>query len=300
MDTVQLTALKARVPRWALDTVNSLSRWGALATAPDRPMPDFLVIGAKRGGTTSLFNYLVRHPGILAMYPQVRGKKSTDYYFADRGHSSAWYRSHFHTETYRRLLRARLGYRPQSFEASPYYVWDPRIPAKVAAAAPETRAILLVRDPVLRAWSHYQERVQNGVEPLSFEEALAAEDDRLGGELAKMMADPTYHSTTWDWYGYRSRGEYLAQITTWLEHFPREQLLVLPSERLYSDTQETFDRICEFLGLPAHRLPTTKPYNATWRTKDAPPKEAAAQLADHYRSHNAALADFLGERLDWT
>ena len=300
MDTVQLTALKARVPRWALDGLNTASRLGGLATAADRPMPDFLVIGTKRGGTTSLFNYMVQHPGVLALYPQPRGRKSTDHWFANSGTSQRWYRSHFHTETYRRLRRARLGYRPQSFEASPYYVWDPRIPARVAAAAPATKSILLVRDPVQRAWSHYQERVQNGVEPLSFDEALALEDERLDGELAAMLADPTYHSTTWDWYSYRSRGEYLSQIQTWLEHFPRSQLLVLPSERLYSDTQGTFDRICEFLGLPPHRLPTTKPYNATWRTKDAPPTSAATQLAAHYQSHNAALEAFLGEPLDWT
>lgn len=300
MDTVQLTALKSRVPRWALDAANGASRLGGLVTSTNRPMPDFLVIGTKRGGTTSLFNYLIQHPGILALYPQPRGKKSTDYYFADSGRSPRWYRSHFHTEAYRRLLASQLGYRPQSFEASPYYVWDPRIPAKVAAAAPATRSILLVRDPVHRAWSHYQERVQNGVEPLSFEEALAAESDRLDGEMERMLTDPSYHSTAWDWYGYRRRGEYLDQIKTWLEHFSRDQLLVLPSEKLYSDTQKSVDRICAFLGLPEHRLPTTKPYNATWRTKDAPPTTAAAQLAAHYRAHNAALEEFLGEPMDWT
>lgn len=299
MDTVQLTAMKARVPRWALDATNTVSRTAGLATAFDRPMPDFLIAGTKRGGTTSLFNYLVQHPGILALYPQLRGRKSTDFYFADSGRSERWYRSHFHTETYRRLLARRLGYRPLSFEASPYYIWDPRTAAKVAALAPSTKTILLVRDPVARAWSHYQERVQNRVEPLGFEEALAAESDRIDGELSQMLSDPHFHSTAWDWYSYRSRGEYLGQILTWVEHFPREQLLVLPSEDLYSDTQGTVDAICAFLGIPRHQLPKTKPYNATWRTKDAPPEAAAAQLAAHYEPHNSALEEYLGRPLNW-
>ncbi|OLT42038.1 sulfotransferase [Serinicoccus sp. CNJ-927] len=295
-----MTALKSKVPRWTLDVANASTRLGALATAADRPLPDFLVVGAKRGGTTSLFNYLVQHPGVLPLYPQPRGRKSTDFYFADSGRSQRWYRSHFHTETYRRLLARRLGHRPLSFEASPYYIWDPRIAAKVAALAPATKAILMVRNPVPRAWSHYQERVQNGVEPLSFEEALEAEDQRLEGELERMAADPGYHSTTWDWYGYRRRGEYLAQIKNWLEHFPREQLLVLPSERLYAHTQDTMDAVSNFLGVPHHQMPTTKPYNATWRTKDAPPEAVAEELRAHYAPHNAALADFLGDQLDWS
>ncbi|WP_228386275.1 sulfotransferase domain-containing protein [Ornithinicoccus halotolerans] len=297
----QLASLKSRAPRWLLDTADVTSRGAALATAANRPVPDFLIIGTKRGGTTSLFKYLAQHPGVLALYPQPRDKKSTDYYFSHKFNtqSERWYRSHFHTEAYRRLLHSRLGYRPLSFEASPYYVWDPRIAARVRQVAPGTKAILLVRDPVKRAWSHYQERVQNGVEPLDFEDALAAEDDRLAGEPERMADDPSYHSTTWDWYSYRRRGVYLPQVQRWHACFPATQLLVLRSEDLYRHTQAVVDEICDFLGLPRRELSTTRGYNSTLRSGDEPPQRAVRALREYYRPHNAALEDYLRMSLGW-
>lgn len=158
---------------------------------------------------------------------------------------------------------------------------------------------MLVRDPVRRAWSHYQERVQNGVEPLSFAEALEAEDARLAPEIERMDREPGYYSPGFDFHAYRSRGIYLPQIRNWLGHFPAEQLLVLRAEDLYTDTQATFDTVCDFLGVPSHAMATTSRFNATWRTKDLPPAAEAEQLTEFYRPHNAELGAFLGRDLDW-
>lgn len=297
------TALKDRAPRWVKTGANTVTRGYALATVADRPLPDFLVIGTKRGGTTSLFNYLCMHPGILGLYPRLRGKKGTEFFFPSSRHPSprslSWYRSHFHTNTYRRRAAKELGYRPLSFEASPYYVWDPRVAQRVRDAAPAMKAIVLLREPVKRAWSHYQERVQNGVEPLTFEQALSAEDDRLEGELERMMEDPSYYSSSFDWYSYRTRGIYLPQIKQWHANLPPEQLLVLRSEDLYAQTQATMDRIATFLGIPIATLPTTRAFNATWRTREEPPPETAAWLADQFAPHNRELEDYLDVALGW-
>lgn len=291
--------LKARSPRWLLDTADRTTRTIALATAVDRPVPDFVIAGTKRGGTTSLFNYLLQHPGLLGTYPASRGRKSTDFFFADSTESSRWYRSHFHSETYRRLRRRSLGYRPLGFEASPYYMWDLRVAAKASELVPNLKSIFILRDPVRRAWSHYQERVQNGVEPLSFADALDAEPARLAGETERMATDPGYHSNAHDWYAYRSRGEYLPQVTNWHSSFPADQLLVLRSEDLYTSTQDVMDQICSFLGVPAFVLPSTTAHNATWRTRDQVPEAQAHDLRLHYRPHNQALADYLGRPLEW-
>src|SRR5699024_2554373 len=118
-------------------------------------------------------------------------------------------------------------------------------------------------DPVQRAWSHYQERRQNGVEPLSFADALAAEERRTDGELDRMLADPSYYSTAFDWYTYRARGVYRPQIERWHQVFEPEQLLVLRSEDLYGDTQGAFNRVCDFLGIERWGLPTTRTFNAS-------------------------------------
>lgn len=298
-DPVATTALKTRTPRWALKAADLSSRMVAATTAGDRMGPDFLVVGTKRGGTTSLFNYLIQHPGILGTYPRPRAKKSTQFFFADRSHTPRWYRSNFHSETYRRMLRRRLGFRPLGFEASPYYIWDPRVAYQAHLFSPNLKAIVLLRDPTRRAWSHYQERVQNGVEPLSFAQALEVEDDRLRGEIERMRRDPGYHSTAHDWYSYRARGEYLSQLQNWHSVFPREQLLVLRSEDLYTRTQETIDEVCSFLDIPTFALPAKGPFNATWRTRDDVPAGEAELLRSHFSTHNQALELYLGRPMGW-
>jgi len=293
-------ALKDRSPRWLKDAANVVTRRVALHTASDRPAPDFLIIGTKRGGTTSLYNYLLMHPGILGLFPQSRGKKSTDYFFSSEYHrGDAWYRSHFHTERCRRRLSSELGYRAVSGEASPYYVWDPRIAERVRRTAPDVKAIMLVRDPVKRAFSHYLERTQNDVEPLSFPDALAAEEDRLAGELDRMMADPGYHSTAWDWYPYRSRGDYLPQLRHWTSVLGRDNLLVVRSEDMYGDVQVVFDDVCAFLGLPHHGLPTRRTFNAS-HSSPTMPEEAATELRAHFAPKVVELEQWLGRPLSWS
>lgn len=291
--------VKDASPRWMRDTADRISRQYGLATSGRRTLPDYLIIGTKRGGTTSLYNYLLRHPGVMRMFPESRDLKSTDFFFRRGEHSVGWYTSHFPTTSERTRLASRLGYQPVCGEASPYYCWDPRIASYAREVAPDIKAIMLVRDPVRRAWSHFQERVQNGVEPLTFADALRAEDDRLEGERERMASNPGYYSTAFDWYSYRSRGEYLPQIENWLKHFPASQLLVIRSEDLYADTQNTFDRVSTFLRLPTMQMPTRKTFNATWRTKDDVPAEARGILARHYAEHNERLAQFLGRQMDW-
>lgn len=289
--------VKDRSPRWLKDLADHATRRYALATVEDRPFPDFLIIGTKRGGTTSLYNYLLQHPGVLGLFPQVRGKKSTDYFLAD-SHDPRWYRSHFHTERYRSVLRSRRGYRPVSGEASPYYLWDPRVPSRVREVAPQVRAIALLRDPVERAWSHYHERVQNGVEPLGFEEALAAEADRLSGELERMVSEPAYYSPAYDHFSYRSRGVYLPQLQRWTDTFGRDRLLVLRSEDMYADSNAVLAQVCDFLGIPPARVAHSGAFNARHRVGEMPPG-ARADLAAYFAEPNAALEDWLGRQLFW-
>ena len=292
------STVKDASPRWLKDLANKATRAYATHTASMRPVPDFMVIGTKRGGTTSMFRYLLMHPGILGLYPQSRGKKGTEYFFRHTAQDDAWYRSHFHAEPYRRMRERRLGYRPLSGEASPYYLWDPRVAGRVHAVAPNIKAIVLLRDPVKRAWSHYQERVANGVEPLDFGEALRSESDRLDGELEKMLADPHYYSAAHDFYSYRARGEYLPQLQNWFSYFDQSQVLILRSEQMYDDVQATLDRVSDFLGLPRHELPTTKTFNSGARRPFDP--AIRAELTEYFAAPNRALEEYLGIPLHWS
>ena len=253
------------------------------ATAALRPLPDFLIIGAQKAGTTALYAYLRRHPDITG--PSWKEVSFFDRHYA-RG--EAWYRGNFPN-----ALRARglVG------EASPSYLFHPLAPERVAALVPAARLIVLVRNPVDRAFSHYQHEVALGREPLSFEDALAAEEDRLQGEDARLRADPRYFSSEWWSHTYKARGRYAEQLEHWLEVFPRKQLLVLPSEDLLGEPERAHAQVLEFLCAPPHRLNT---YPRVFeRQYEGMKPETRAKLADYFAEPNRRLYELLGRDLAW-
>lgn len=292
------TTLAERTRRGAVGGAKlAIRSWGCL-TAPARPLPDFLVIGTKRGGTTSLWNWLLQHPDVLPQLPSRQNIKSPHYFYwhFDRGES--WYRSHFATSMSRaRARRHAGGARVVTGEASPYYLFDPRVPARVADVLPQVRLIVLLRNPVDRAASHHRERTNAGVEKLSFADALDAEQGRLAGESERMSADPFYYSRAHDWYSYRSRGIYAPQLQAWRACFPDDQILVVQSEHLYADPGKSFDEVTDFLGLRRHEGLRADHHN--YRPRAAMDEHVRAELADFYREPNEQLFADLGRRFDW-
>ncbi|MET0607965.1 MAG: sulfotransferase domain-containing protein, partial [Gaiellaceae bacterium] len=164
-------------------------------TSPFRPLPDFLVLGAQKAGTTALYEYLRRHP-------QISGPSWKEVSFFDRhwARGESWYRGNFPNVA--RTRGKHVG------EASPSYVFHPLAPRRVQEVVPEARLIVLVRNPVDRALSQYNHEVALGWEPLPFEEALDAEEERLRGEQERMASDPRYFSREWWSHTYKARGRY--------------------------------------------------------------------------------------------
>ena len=274
---------------------SSLHGWGML-TAPLRSYPDFLVVGTKRGGTTSLHHHLLAHPDVVPMFP-ARRLKSPMYYSQHYDKGDRWYRSHFATRGYRRGL-ALARHRPNvTGEASPYYLYNPHAAGRIQRDIPDVKIIILLRDPVRRAYSHYWERVDNHVEPLSFPDALTAEPTRLAGELDRIMADPLYYSEAHDWYSYRDRGIYAPQLRRFFELFPREQILVLPSESFYRDVQSAYDKVTDFLGLRQHTLESQPRRNYLPVAPMDPRTEA--ELIEFFRNYNEETYALLGDDLGW-
>jgi len=167
----------------------------------------------------------------------------------------------------------------------------------VAALVPEAKLIALVRNPVDRAFSQYQHEVALGREPLSFEDALEAEDERLREEVERMLADPAYFSRPWWDYIYRARGRYAEQLERWFEVFPREQLLVVASDDLLAEPRRTHAHVLEFLGAPPHRLDA---YPRVFeRQYEAMRPETRERLAAEFAEPNRRLYELLGRNLGW-
>jgi hypothetical protein len=249
-----------------------------LAPAP-RALPSFLLIGAQRAGTTSLYAQLVRHPQVL---PSLR--KEVQYFTLHHARGEAWYRAHFPTE---RALAAR---RAVCGEATPYYLFHPLAPERAHHLLPDVRLLVVLREPVARAFSHYQHSRARGRETLGFEAALEREAERLAAEGERPGFAHQHFS-------YFARGLYAEQLRRWLAWYPREHLLVLRFEELEADPQACVARSVAFLGLAPAALPPPSVRN---RGEYAPLEGALrAELARRYAPHNRALEDLLGLSLDW-
>jgi hypothetical protein len=217
-----------------------------LAPKADRgpdAVPDFLLVGAKRCGTTSLFDYLTAQPDVVGP----RASKGTHYFDVNHGRGASWYRRSFPGSAFD---RRRRGERVVIGEASPYYLFHPLAADRIAAELPDVRLIAILRDPVDRAWSHYRYEAGRGFEDLSFEEAVELEHDRLSGEGDKLRAGNGYESFHHRHHSYLARGRYAEQLEPFLAKFPPERILLVQSEAFYAKPRREVDRVRAHLGLP--------------------------------------------------
>jgi hypothetical protein len=257
---------------------SATSRAWRLATADLRPLPDLVIIGAQRAGTTSLHAWLCSHPKVAPF-------QIDEMHFFDGAYDRGlrWYRSQ---------LPMRIRFRCQ-VEASPYMMLHPLAAERAARDLPAgSRFVALLREPVERALSHYSRNRKVGREHESFAVALEMEDDRLRGSLDALRRGEG--SPAHRWFSYRTRGLYAEQLECWFDAVGRDRVMVVESERIFRDPQVSAD-VLEWCGLP----PSTVPYpsfNAIPR-EAAETVEAAAELRAWFEPQNEALFKLLGRRL---
>jgi hypothetical protein len=262
------------------------------ATGDLRVLPDYLIVGGQRCGSTSLHNYLAGHP--LVGRPRI---KEIQYLSMEHARGERWYRGHFPTRAYAAAVGARRGRPLMVGEASPYYLFHPLAPRRAAALLPDARIIAVLRDPVARAYSHYQMEVAQGHEPLGFAEALDAEQERLAGELERIERDPSYPAFAFRNFSYQARGDYLEQLRRWYDAYPAERILVLRSEDLFADPGGVVAQTLEFLGLPRFRGQRYRQLNR--RAYAGIDEAVQRRLAERFAPGNERLGAFLGRDMDW-
>lgn len=262
-----------------------------IATASRRLLPDFLIISASRSGNAALYTYLISHPQVL---PALRREVEYFSHYYDRGLD--WYRAHFPLKVTKELFES-VGKerRIVTGESSPFYLPHPRAAERIAAVLPHVRLVVLLREPVARAYSHYMHEVHYRHEDLSFEEAVATEAQRVAGEMELMSNEPGYQSVRYCRHAYVRLGEYVNQLEPYLRLFSRDRLLIIRSDDLFVQPQITFDRVTEFLGLRRCVMSEYKKLNSeTYTPLSAANPDLARKLEEHYRPYNRALYDQLG------
>ncbi len=236
------------------------------ATAGSRVLPDFLIIGAQRSGTSTLYQHIARHPCVGRAF-----RKEVHYFDRNYARGLDWYRAQF-------PMRGKF----VTGEASPSYLFSPEVPARVAAILPEVKLIAILRNPVDRAYSAYQRWVRKGREVRSFAEAM----------------DGTHPP-------YAARGHYAEQLEMWLKHFHRERLLVLSAETFFKETLPSLNHICAFLGIPPYdRLSSNalRWVQQKYSYDRYSGMDVALRLkwAEYYRPHNERLYRLVGEDFGWS
>ncbi len=257
-----------------------------LFTAGKRCLPDFLIIGTERGGSTSMFEMLDQHPQLSASF-----WKEIDYFTGgfhkedDYQKGELWYRAHF---PLKRDMRAGN----MTFEGTPRYLFHAAAPERIFNLLPNVKMIALLRNPSERAISHYFMSRRKNHEPLPMLEALQRDEQEL---LAQPLADPRYKQDyRFQRDSYKGRGLYYEQLKRYLQFFSREQILLLKSEDFFSDVGKTLQTVFEFLGVDSgFRIPDAAPRN-TGKEKGEVPAQVRKYLDDFYRPHNQALYELTG------
>jgi Sulfotransferase domain len=269
----------------------------ATLTGGLRALPDYLIIGTKRGGTTSLARWLLEHPDVRPLFPARETRKGTYYFDVNYGRGEAWYRSHFPSRLAHGRQQREAGHRLLLGEATPYYLHHPHAAARAAQLVPEAKVIALLRHPVDRAQGHWAERTRQGVEWLDFAAALEAEPGRLAGEEERMLADPSSVSFAHQHWSYVDQGRYARGLARWFEAYPAHQMLVVRSEDLYGNPTGVYDQVLDFLGLGEHRPTELSGWN---RSSNAPIEPGLrAQLHELLAPDIEAAEELLGRDLGW-
>ena len=247
-----------------------------------RALPEAVIIGAQKSGTSSLHNYLVQHPGVVEPL-----RKEVHYFDIGYERGEAWYRAHF----------GLLGAPGLNLDSSPYYLFHPAVPQRLHDLLPDAKLIVLLRDPVRRAYSHYWHERDKGRETLGFEDAIAAEPERLGDSHQQLAAGTLQRSHAHQHFSYLARGRYAEQLERWFALFPREQFLVLRFEDLAREPLVALNRTLGFLGLPPAATVSLEARN----TRQYPPlaEPTAARLRAYFVPHNRRLEQLLGRSFGW-
>lgn len=259
-------------------------------TSPIRRLPDFLIIGAPRSGTTSLYDYFGRQPEVLPAF-----RKEVHFFDYNFSRGLSWYRAFFPIV---------VGNRSDSFtgESTPNYLGHELAPERIKATLPAVPLVAVLRDPVWRAWSDYNRQKNKGLEPLSFPDAIEAElvDRRMISREQSGLQRQGPGQFTPQRRCYLERGEYAKHLLRWFRFFPQPQMFVTASELFWHDTPYWFSRILEHIGLRSLRADnyTYKPVNPTQYENEIP-SDLLGFLTDYFSSLNRELFSLLGQEFPW-
>lgn len=287
------TRVRGLAPKRLHTTLRAAYHQVGSASSRLRLEPSFMVIGGQRCGTTSIFKVLAEHPQVLR--PPV--EKGVDYYTLNSFRTLSWYRGHFPIASIARNRTAAFG-SPVAFEACTYYMFHPLAVKRIARDYPTMKLVVMLRDPVERAFSAYKHEFARGFETeRDFGRALDLETPRLEGEIERIVEDAHYESFAHRHHAYQLRGQYAEQLLRVYSNFPKSQVHILESEAFFADPAQEYAKLTDFLDLRPFSPRRFDQHNA--RPSSPMPEGLRQRLTRHYASHDELLGTILGRPPRW-
>ena len=256
-------------------------------------LPDFYIIGAAKCGTTSLYQYLIRHPSVN---PGI-GKEL--HYFEElyyRGEN--WYRACFPFEFQKFFSKLTHNEIMISGDSTPRYIDHPLVPNRINKLTPNAKFIVMLRNPIDRAFSHYNMNIKHKYETLSFEDAIKNEPDRINGEL-DMMEKTGKVSYKYYLYAYLDRGIYVERLKQWMKIFPKENFFIIRSEDFFEDPSGYYHKTLEFLNLSKFELDKYGTHMGGRYNDTQIESKTRKKLESFFKPHNDELNSFLKRDFRW-
>ena len=258
-----------------------------------RGLPDFVIIGAQKCGTTSLYHFVVKHPNIAPAF-----KKEIDYFSTKYRFGEQWYRSHFPTNLSRRYFYKKTKQKLLSGEASPTYIFYPTVSGRMKEMLPDIKLIAILRNPVDRAYSQYHQNIRHKNETLSFEKAVELEEERCAGEKERLIREPDFVPVHYRKHSYLARGVYADQLENWFKHYSKRQFLILTTEDFRKNSQQTLDQVFDFLGVHSFKVENLRDRNIG-NYKKRMNEDTRKFLIEYFKPHNERLSKLLQCGFDW-
>ena len=250
-------------------------------TASKRKTPDFIVIGVHKGGTTSIYDYLNQHPEIK-MSRRKEINFFSKYYFMGIN----YYRSFFPKKSVDKITG----------EVSPYYFFHPHAARRIKETFPNIKIILLLRNPVERAYSHFN--MVRGIDPAdSFSEAINLENERTNLEEKKVIEEEDYHSVAYQSFSYINHGLYYKQLSNWSKHFNIEEMLILKSEDFFENTETELKKVYNYLNVSKIFPKDLLPKNA--RSYNKISTSEYQKYYPYFKEDQLKLKELLGNKFFW-
>ena len=261
-----------------------------ILSSPFRVMPDFIIIGAARCGTTSLYNYLIQHPCIYTA-----AAKEPGFFGPTYNAGILWYKAHFPSIFYKFYIKWQTKQDFLTGEGSTIYLLDQRAPKRVFEKISNVKLIVLLRNPMDRAYSNYNYQVMEKREKRSFNQAIEDELKISNSDNIRLTEYEHNEMMIQKAYSYLNPGIYVDQLTNWLEFFPKEQFLIIKTEEFNARPKKTLEHVFEFLGIPNYSIANLeKQHVGSYEPMDSKTRQ---RLIDFYKSHNSRLRDLLG--IEW-